>query len=68
MKYVRGLIGLTIMNVKVEGKTFVTDGDSVVRLWITGADNAIGLTPEEARYIAKCLVESSKRVEKQTES
>lgn len=43
----------------------VTDGNKQVELHLTANSYPAGLTPEQARFIAKMLNESAGRVEKQ---
>lgn len=42
----------------------VADGAQEVILALSECSYPAGLTPEQARFMAKCLVESAKRVEK----
>lgn len=44
-------------------KVAVTDGRGLVVLSIADATYPAGLSPDRARYIAKLLVESAKRIE-----
>jgi hypothetical protein len=41
----------------------VTDGKDFVKIWFSTAERAAAMTPEQARFIAKCLMDSARRVE-----
>ena len=44
----------------------VADGDGEVKLSIQSCTHPAGLTPDRARFLAACLVQSADRVEKET--
>lgn len=54
-----------MVNEKGHYKVEVTDGAGIVELSIAGATYPAGLTPDRARTIARYLVQSASRVEKQ---
>lgn len=65
MKHVTGCDNVIKIAVS-EGDTQrvqVVDGDGIVRLSLSSCSYPAGLTPEEARHVAKCLYDSATRVE-----
>lgn len=65
MKQINGLADCEKMDTafsdKFSQRITITDDDGRVRLFYTG--DAVGLNPEQARYIAKMLIEAAQRVE-----
>lgn len=66
LQEIHGLRNISKLDLPLDDKqhtsVLVADSDDKVRLAVPNV--AAGLTPEEARYIAKCLIECAERIEK----
>lgn len=64
MKQLQGIADASIVITESTGKqrVIVTDGDGIVVLSMSSS-NPVGLTPEQARFIAASLGKSADRIE-----
>src|SRR3954463_10396162 len=66
MKEAHGIPNAVKLKMQHDGEAQVTvrDGQQLVHLLVENATWGAGLTPDQARWIARRLIESSQRVEK----
>lgn len=66
MKEAHGIPDAVKLRMQHDGDAQVTvrDGDKLVHLLVENATWGAGLSPDQARWIARRLIESSQRIEK----